>query len=378
MNVMTKEDRALREAQRRDDRAQRMRFVLIGVLIPTLIALVYYAVIAREQFVARMRFTIQGVEGPRGGDMFATLGLPASSAQSNDGQIVVEFIKSPEMVRALRSGYGFDHAYSAFTMDPAGYIPPKASIEMASNFWMSQSAATYDPTSNIVAVDVHAFTAADALRLSQGVLAETQRLVNSLNSKVRNEATRVAERELRDKKADYDAARERITQLKASRSLTLDAETQQQVNMLGNFESQLAQLRVDRAAAQATYVPGSPQLRGIDEKISALEGQRSQLMSQLTTGPGTGEASRDLSSQAALLDYEFAQKAYYAAVQALQTTVSTRNNERRYLVSFIPPRLPEQSNYWERFSNVIAVAFAAAVLMGIGALSFSVIKDHTQ
>jgi capsular polysaccharide transport system permease protein len=377
MNVMTKEDRALRETRRRNERLRRLRVVGIGMLVPALIALVYYAFIAREQYVANVRFTIQGLS-PAPPDLLANIGLPAASGRTNDGHIIVDFIGSPQMVRALRRDYGFDKAYSAFTFDPAGYIPPNSSIELASAFWSSQATAGYDPTSNVVAVTVHAFTADDALRLAQGVMAETEKLVNSLNLRVRNEATRVAERELDAKKADYDAARQRITQLRASRSLTLDAETQQQVGLLGGFESQLAALRVDRAAAQATFQPGSPQMRAMDEKIAALEAQRSQLMTELTRGPGTGEASRDITAQTALLDYEFAQKAYYAAVQALQGTISTRDNERRYLVAYIPPTRPEQSNYWERFSNVIAVAFGALIVMGVGALTYSIVKDHMQ
>ena len=45
---------------------------------------------------------------------------------------------------------------------------------------------------------------------------------------------------------------------------------------------------------------------------------------------------------------------------------------------FVPPRAPETSNYWPRFANVIAVAIAAALLMAIGSLGYSIVKDHAQ
>jgi capsular polysaccharide transport system permease protein len=377
MNVMTKEDRALREARRAAERNRRLRMIGLGIIIPALISLVYYAFIARERYTAHMRFTIQGIEAQQP-DVLSTLGIPAQSTRTSDANIIVQYVHSPEMVRSLRRSFGFDKAYSGFTFDPVGYVPPNSSVERAEDFWTGQSSAAYDTASNVITVNVVAFSPQDALRLSQGVLAEAETLVNALNSKVRNEATHVAERELASKKADYDAAKQRVAQLRASKSLTLDAETQQQVNLASGFEGQLAQLRVDRAASQATYLPGSPQMKAIDEKIAALEGERARVMAKLIAGPGSGEANRDISAQTALLDYEFAQKAYYAAVQALQSTISTRNNERRYLVAFVPPRLPEQSDYWARFANVIAVGVIAGVLMAVGMLTLSIVKDHMQ
>lgn len=377
MNIMATEDRALREARRKAERARRMRFVGWGILIPTLMALFYYAVIAREEYQVEMQFTIQGIK--QGGmDALGNLGIPAVSPAAGDGMIVMEFIKSPEMVRRLRQDFGLDQAFKGPSIDPVGYLVPKATTELATHFWDSHVDASYDPLSNSVKVTTKAFSAQDSLRLAQGVLSETDKLVNSLNSKVRAEAVKAAQRELDQKRRDYDAERLRMTQNRGADQTSLDAEMQQRIGLVGSFDMQLASLKVERAGMQATYLPDSPQMKAHDERIAAVEAQRAELVAKMTEGAGLGEATRSVGTAGLQLDYEFAQKAYYAALTAYQNAEATRENEKRYLVAFIPPRLPEQSNYWDRFGNVVGVALASALIIGIGALTFSVIKDHLQ
>ena len=377
MNSQLTDQRRARQARKLAQRREKLRIFTWGVAIPTLIALVYYLIVARPNYEVTMKFTVQGLHQNRP-DFLTGIGIPAITPATNDGRIIVEYLKSTEAVRNLRRAHGFNDAYGGFTLDPMGFVSPGASIEKATRFWNSKAVVTYDATSNVVTADISAFSPEMSLKLARGTLDEATKVVNSLNSRVQNEATKAAEREMDRKKAEYEAVRDRMTRLRAGQALTLDAEQQQVMSMVARAEEQLATLRVERAASAATFQPDSPQIKAINEKIAALEMERGRAMAQLTSGPGTGEARRDVSGQTMMLDYEFAQKAYYAAVTAHQQTISTRDNERRYLVAFVPPRAPETSDYWSRLANVLAVAVISALLMAIVSLSYSVIKDHMQ
>ena len=150
------------------------------------------------------------------------------------------------------------------------------------------------------------------------------------------------------------------------------------MGLVGEIEGLLANARVERAAAIAQFRPDSPQIRAMDERIAALERQRTEALREARGGFGVSEASRDVRAQTALLDYEFAQQAYYAAIQAERQAIAQRANERRYLVAFVPPRLAEISNYWQRVINIFAFAIGAAVVMAIAALGYSIVKDHME
>lgn len=358
-------------------RNERMRLVGIGILVPTVLALIYYGLIARAEYQTDMQFTVQGLE-QQAPDLLSSVGIPAVSQAGNDGQVIVEFVRSAEMVRMLEADYGFDAAYGGQTFDPAGSIDAGATIEDKQDFWRERTTAEYDSVSNIITVSVSAYSPAESLRLAQGVLSETEQVVNSLNSRVQNEAVEAADREVAERRREYDEARAIATSTRANRATTVQAESGQQLGLIGQLEGAIATARAERAASAATFRPDSPQMLAINERIASLERQRDAALAEIRSGPGSAEATRDVSAETAIIDYEFAQQAYYGAIRARQQAILTRENERRYLVAFVPPRLPEESNYWTRFTNVIVVAIAAALVMAIGALGLSIVRDHMQ
>ncbi|MEM8695176.1 MAG: hypothetical protein AAGE05_04035 [Pseudomonadota bacterium] len=358
-------------------RRLRFRIIAAGILIPTLLVFIYYALLARPEYDTEMMFTIQGLEQQQP-DLLGGIGLPAISATTNDGLVVTEFVTSSALVRRLEEDYGFDAAYGGWSADPFAWMSPSAAIESKTRYWQGQVAAAYDATSKIITVNVRAYTPEDSLRLAQGVLTETENVVNALNGRVQDEAVRVAGEEVAARREAYNEARQRVIASRANRATTLEGEAAQQVGLVGQIEGQLANARVERAAAIAQFRPNSPQIRAMDERIAALEAQRREALEDARGGFGVSEASRDVSAQTALLDYEFAQQGYYAAIQAERQAIATRANERRYLVAFVPPRAAEISNYWGRFSNIFAFAIAAALLMAIATLGYSVVKDHME
>ncbi|QLC21062.1 hypothetical protein HFP51_01990 [Parasphingopyxis sp. CP4] len=358
-------------------RRLRFRFIAAGILIPTLLVFIYYALLARPEYDTEMMFTVQGLE-QQPPDLLGGIGLPAISTSTNDGLVVTEFVTSSALVRRLEADYGFDAAYSGWSLDLPSWISPSAPIERKTAYWQGQVSANYDSVSKIISVNVRAYSPEDSLRLAEGVMAETENVVNALNGRVQDEAVRVAGEEVASRREAYNDARQRVIASRANRATTLEGEAAQQVGLVGQIEGQLANARVERAAAIAQFRPNSPQIRAMDEGIRELEAQRDQALRDARGGFGESEASRDVSAQTALLDYEFAQQAYYAAIQAERQAISQRANERRYLVAIVPPRPAEISNYWGRFANIFAFAIAAALLMAIATLGYSVVKDHME
>ncbi len=361
-------------------RRKRVRFFLVGMLIPTALALIYYAVIAPPQYASETQFTIQSVERRASApDLLSGLGLPAVSSAVNDGRIVTDYIKSAAMVRTLRQTSGFDEAYSHFSLDPTAQIERKAPIEKATKFWRKKVRAHYDSLANTITVSVSASKPEDALRLAQGVLAASSNVVNSLNSQARNLTLESARKELDAKQVEYDAARERIVAVRGQRPIAvLDAQAEQAARMVGQIDSQIAALRVQLAVANSTYQSNAPQVQALNQQINTLQAERQEALARSLAGPGPMAAESDLESQAALLEYEAAQKAYYSALEASRQATLSQDSDRRFVVSFVPPQKPESSNYWQRFSNILAVALAAAVLLGTATLTLSVVRDHVQ
>ncbi len=344
---------------------------------PTLASAVYYAVIAPPQYKSEMEFTIRGRAKPAP-DFLAGLGVPGAAGTTNDAHVVIDYIQSAGAIETLRRRYGFDQAYSRFSMDPTAYLAPRAAMEWAAPYWRHKIKAVYDGTADTITVSVRAYRPQDALRLAQGVLQASSDVVNDLNAGVQRGSMQQAGLQVAATKKDYDAAKARLAQLQGNvNALSYDARTKEAEAEVGQIDAALAQLNVNLGTVAATFKPTAPQARAVQTQIETLKAARDRALKAASAAPGEAATTHDVMLQSALLDYQFAQKAYLSA-QANMVAAQPQSQDKNFVVAFMPPRLPERSDYWQRFLNVIAVFVGSAVLFGVAALSYSVIKDHIQ
>jgi len=365
------------ELRRREQRRRILRQMAYLVLGPTLLSAIYFAVIAPPAYTSQMEFTIRGRLKPAP-DILAGLGLPGGSSTANDAHVVADYIQSPMTIRLLKAQYGFDKAYSRFTLDPTAYLPKNAPIEWVKLYWSQKIKADYDSSGDTTTVSVIAYTPEDALHLAEGVLAAGNAVEDELNAKVQQGSYRLAVIQVAVNKKQYDAAKKALADLQGNvNTLNITSDTSEAVAIVGNIDSQLATLKVSQAGLDAAFKPTSPQTRAVQTQITTLEAERAREIAKAKSAPGIGPAEHDIKIQAALLDYQFAQKAYFAAQDAL-LAAEPQSQDKNFLVPFIQPTKPELSDYWVRFLDVIGVFLAASLLFGVGALGYSVIKDHMQ
>jgi capsular polysaccharide transport system permease protein len=355
-----------------------VRAAAAAILGPTLLTAVYLAVIAPAQYTSTTAFAIRGAE-VRGPDMLGAVGILAPTATSTDARIVSDYIRSPAMVETLRKQYGFNETYSRFSLDPFSRLSPKAPIENATEFWRRKVRVTYDHAAGSTTVTVQSSRPEDSLRLTRGVLAASEALVNSMSDRALGDLAMASAEDLKRKKAELDEAKRRLASFQARNAVVpASAPAQQAIGVVGAIDAQLAAKRVEAATAEQTFQPLSPQIVALRRQIDALEAERARAVARATSGVGESAASGEVEARTVLMDYEFAQKSYRVAQEAVEAARRQGTTERKYVVSYVPPQLPERSNYFSRFSTVLAVFFACALLWGVGALTWSVVKDHVQ
>ena len=365
-----------RELVRREQRRNTLRLMSIWVLGPVVLATIYYAVITPPQYQTNMSFTVRGQQASSGGILTGLIG--ATQPSTSDTQLVVNYLMSESPISTLRGKYGLAQAYDKFTLDPFAYLSPKATLEWTTWFWNNRMKATYNVGIGDVTVTVLAYTPQDSYRLAQGVLDAARRAEDSLNAQVSQGSLNLANSQVASTKKDYDAATKTLTELQGNaNTLTISAAATQAVTLVGSIDSQLATLKVSQAAVQAQFLPNAPQSKTIEQQIASLESQRNAAMAKAQASPGPSQAEHDVQVQAAVLNYQFAQKNYFAAESAL-VAAQPENQTQSFVVDYIPPHMPETSDYWLRFLNVIAIGLASAILLGAGSLTYSVVKDHLQ
>lgn len=354
---------------------------LMLVAVPTLLFGAWQYLAAADQYAVEIRFAVRPADPARGalpGGMLAGL-----AAGNTDAYAVVQHLQSREAILGVarhadvRAILGRDHA------DWLARLDPSAPLETALPGWRRQVRPYFDRASGIVTVEIRAFSPADAQLLAQGVEATAEALVNAMSARSRGELMAAAARDVSAAEARFAAARAEVQAFRERRQ-TMDprrsaaAYSEHLVRLQSELIAQTAQLATLRGVMSEAATPVAQlraAMRGTQDQIAAVQ-------ARLTEPPPAGSAQGAPLSET-IGGYEameteaiFAQRAYEAAMTALERARAEAQRQQVYLAPVVRPVLPESAIYPARITNTLTVLAAALLAWFVGLVALRALKEH--
>ncbi|WP_306030093.1 lipopolysaccharide biosynthesis protein [Stappia sp. MMSF_3263] len=389
-------DRAAAAIARKTDlniRPRQLRRALLKlsfavcVLLPSLLGGLYFFVIASERYAARASFAVRSMDSvPSGGDFLGAIaGLSSVGTTTTDSYIVLEYLKSRELIDKIQADFDLREAFSKSSIDFLYRLDAGAPIEDVVAYWDWMITASYDNTSAILNFEVEAFSAQDAKAIATLIVAYCQELINQLSEQARKDAVRFAQKEVATAEVRLKVIRDEMRKFRSSSSaVDPTASAAAQVQLVAGIETQLIELRARLGTLLASLDEDSLPVVQLRKQISSLE---TQLIEKQTEVNGEGEDStrigRGLSSLLAdyeklQVDMEFAQKAYATSLSSLERARAEADRQQRFLAVFASPSTPEIAIYPYRVINTFLVFISALILWSIGVLLAYSIRDHMR
>jgi capsular polysaccharide transport system permease protein len=353
-----------------------LSFVLL-VAVPTLASVAYFGFVAADQYVAEARFAVRS--GAMAGiDPLSTMtGLPSVQV-IQDTQIVTNYIGSRALVEHLSARARMLERYSAPEADFHARLDPHEPIERIVRYWRSMVHTGIEMPGGIVVLSVRAFRPDDAVGLANAVVEASERLVNDMNDRARQDALTNADHELQ-------LAARRLAQARAAlevarnREGMLDApsEAKKTDELIAAVRKQQLEMEQQYAVSRKSVAEDAPQMRNLRLRIDAAAKQVEQLKSELTAQDSSADPTAVLSSSmtrlsALELERQVAESQYTASAAALERARVASQIKEVYLTSFVQPVAPEEPRYPRRFLNialtVLGGLLAWAVAMGVAKL----------
>ncbi len=356
-----------------------LAFVVV-VVLPTLVAAIYFLLIASPRYVSEARFIVRAANQPQPTSLgFALQGVGLSTT-STDAFAVHEYALSQDSIEELKRRFDLSSMLRPRGGDVITGWPrlgedrSDRSLEAALSRFVSIG---YDSTTGISTLRVQGFAPADAQRLAEALLNGGERLVNRLNDRAAADA-------VSDARAVRDEARQRLTV--AQEQLTTFRNREQFIDparsateggqLIGNLLATVATLRAERAQL-AAEAPSSPQLPLLDNRIAAyerqIEAERAKIAGSADSLAGKLGAYEDLMLQRELADREL--------TQATATLLSAEQEARRqklYLERVVNPSLPDRPSQPRRLISILVVLATSLLLYGIGWLVLAGVREHRQ
>ncbi|MBV8132466.1 MAG: hypothetical protein JO282_08160, partial [Alphaproteobacteria bacterium] len=355
---------------------------IIVVAVPIVTAAMYYFLVAADQYVAEFRFALRSAEPERNSP---ALLLPESIAPSPigvDSYVVVQYLASRAIVDDLSATLDLRQMFSRSEADWPARLDPLVSIEELVRYWKGQVDAFFDQTNGTIVVRARAFAPQDALRLAEGILASSERLVNDLSARARRDALRNSEDEVGLAEKRLKSALSRLREFRDKEGIidprkTADAT----IALAGRVRDELVRADTELSTLKHYMRDDAPSVKMLEARVQSLEAQRRAVESEVTDTEKTrSEALSRVMGSYEQLESErtFAENTYQHALQALDRSRINADRQQVYLATFVQPTLPEEPLYPRRLQSFAVVSGVAFVVWMIGGFILQSIRDHVR
>jgi capsular polysaccharide transport system permease protein len=355
---------------------------LLCVAVPAMLGTLYFSFLASDRYVSGAGFAVRGMDAGGGNDILgAVTGLASSGSTTSDSYILLDYIRSRDLVEKLEREFPLRASFGRDGVDMLSRLDPTSEIERVVDYWRSRVSTSFAPSTGIVKFEVEAFTPEDARRLAELVLAHSKALVNDLSIRARRDALAHAEEEVAHAEARLKQALDAVRRFRETqRSIDPVGDARAQTELIGGLERQLAELKARIAALRPSVSPGAPSLRNLVRQAEALEQQISAAREGAAAGERGDDAAR-LSGQLASfetleIERSFAQKAYASAFSSLEKARIEAGRQQRYLAVYSAPAVPQHPAYPRRLVNSLLLLGGLCTAWGIGALIAYAVRDH--
>jgi capsular polysaccharide transport system permease protein len=356
-----------------------LSFVL-SVVVPSLISVVYLAFIASDQYVAEARFAVLTIQTNVSSEKLTSAissGIPTMAGQ--EAYIVASYIRSRAIIEDLSMQIDLRKIFRRPEADLWARLKRNATSEELIDYWNGMVTTYVDGPSGVVTVAARAFRPEDSVTLSRAIIQASEKLVNDVSSRARNDVMQRAEEEVRR----YErAVRESLEDLRKYRDtegfidpVSAASSTSQ---LLMQAMSEKIRLQNDFFVSSKAMSTDAPTIQTLKSRLESVDAQIEQLKSKLTSNSPDGRSVAD--SLAKFEDLElkrtFAEKLYTIAQDALERARVRAEQKNIYLSVFVQPSLPQDASYPERTSYSLLIPVGLLVVWGIFALIAAAIEDH--
>jgi len=352
---------------------------LLTVALPTIAAASYFAFTAADQFTAEARFSVASGE-TSALDALSGMSSLIQTGQAKNTIIVSEYVESRPMIDALESRLGLRRIFRPDNGDFVAQLGNDATAEEFLRYWKNQVSVTVNRTSGLATLSVSTFSPQDSLRVIQEIIKISEAIVNNLTQKSDIDAFDLSKTELAKAKLGLEDAISRLRDARNSAGV-LDVKLSAEVasRLISQLRLELANVEVQITSLRASNAANAPQITPLQNQASSIKDQIASYQESIASAPtegGTSLASRATEIQEREVQAEIARSIYADAVLEYERARVALERKRSYLLTYVTPRLPEDSLYPRRLLYTCLVSLAGGLLWCVLAGLGWMVRDH--
>lgn len=379
---------APRGVQERHDRKsgllQRLRAflpLLLVVGLPTLIAAIYYGLIASDLYYTETRISVRSSgQGTAPSLMSSAMGGIQLGSASIEADSIAEFASSHDAVRQLQEQLDLRSIFTRDEGDFLSRLSSDASFEDLVKHYQKRVQVVYDQASGIISIGAKTYRPSDSRNILVALNEISEQLVNAFNKRAEEDALRIARSEVERAEARMADVRSELLRFRLSNQ-ELDPEQRSGgiLAIISQLEAEYARVASEIGESIAYMNPDSMQITALRNRLQAIEKQIRAEEERLTGSGGEGDrryANVLNDYEMLMLERELAHQEYTSAITSLESARIEAQRQQVYLVPIVQPHEAEAALYPRRLENIALVFLASVLVFLVGRLIITGIHDH--
>lgn len=356
------------------------RLKVVIILVPTLLATIYFAGFAANRYVSESSVALQQSGGeasglPGAALMFAGLGSP----DRNETLYLLQYVQSLALLNELDLKLDLRKHFEAERLDVFSRLWAGASQERFLDYYRSRVEVIFDDASSILTVRTQGFDPVFAQQLNKAILEASERFVNEMSHSLARERLEFGERELARAAEKLQAARTEVLSFQSKNGLldpTMQAEASSALS--AQMQASISKSEAELRGLRSFMTEDAPQVKALRAQIAATQAQRDADRARATRDGGSSDRLGELALQfqALRMRTDFALDAYKAALLAIESARIEATRKVKTLVVIEPPSLPETAEYPRRMYNTTTVLVICMLIYLVTRLVIATIREH--
>lgn len=357
------------------------RLFIFTVLIPTTLAIIYYGLIASDIYISESRFVVRSPQRQsQTGLLGSLLSGTGFSRSQDDAYSVHDFIRSRDALKALDEQLDLRKKFSSSNIDflkRFGTPDFDKSFEALHKYYQKRVGVDSDSTSGISILQVNAFTAEDALKINQLLLEMSEKLVNKLSDRGREDILRTAVAEAKEYEGKAKAAALALAAFRSQNGVVdPERQTVYQLQQMSKLQDELIATQTQLNQLKA-FAPDNPQIPALRNRMETLQ-HAVDAEFQKMAGSGGSLTNKAATYERLALDRAFADKQLAVALTSLESARSEAQRKQLYLERVVQPNLPDVAIEPRRFRSALTIFVLGLVAWGILTLLAASVREHTE
>ncbi|HBF29346.1 MAG TPA: capsule biosynthesis protein [Rhizobium sp.] len=346
------------------------------VLGPSLLSLVYFAGIASDQYTAEARFAVRSLSDNSTGDKVDTT-LINMQVAPQDAYVVTSFIHSAEILRRLKGQIDYRAIFTDPKADYFSRFDPKDSEEEFLKYWDRHVFSYIDGPSGIVTLTVRTFQPKDAVELTKAILQQSEKLVNEITLRARDDLLASFRTEVTRTKAQYlDALKDSKDFQQKSGLLSPEVQAKEAGKLLTGLFAKKLDLETRLFVLKESDGTDSPSYKQMERAQDGLNKQVKDLQAQLV-GSNNDSLANLIAGFAKLeTNREVTEKLYESARRNYDLAFAAVSRKALYLTVFVQPSTPEEALFPKRIMSPLMIFLGLFVFWTTLCLIWASVEDH--